>query len=129
MRRFLSSLILSGLLFMPSLAAHAALGDAAGALQTTGRGAFGAGAVSSELSLESMAGNIIKTFVSVLGVLFLILIIYAGYLWMNARGNEQQVEKAKNILTQAVIGLVVIMAAYLITDFVVGNIITAAGGA
>ncbi len=84
--------------------------------------------MSDQVTLESIVGNIIKTFVSILGILFLILIVYAGYLWMNARGNETQVNKAKDILTQAVIGLIVVMAAYLITDFVVGGIITATGG-
>jgi len=41
--------------------------------------------------------------------------IYAGYLWMLARGNEQEVEKAKNIIIYAVIGLVVVLSAYAIT--------------
>lgn len=50
-----------------------------------------------------------------IGVTFLGLMLYAGYIWMMARGNEQEVAKAKNIIIYAVIGLVVILAAYAIT--------------
>ena len=53
-----------------------------------------------------------------MGVVFLILMIYGGYLWMLARGNEQEVEKAKNIIQNALIGLVIVLAAYAITALV-----------
>ena len=77
--------------------------------------------------LPEIVGNLIKIFLSILGVLFVVLMVYAGYLWMNARGNEQQVEKAKNILTQAVIGLIVVLGAYSITFFVVNGLMKATG--
>ena len=56
------------------------------------------------------------------------LIVYAGFLWMNARGNEQQVEKAKSILTQAVIGLIIVLASYSIAGFVVRSLVSATTG-
>lgn len=65
---------------------------------------------------------IISAALSFLGVIFLILIIYAGYLWMMARGNEQQVEKAKSLLTEAVIGLIIVVSAYAISYFVIKKI-------
>ena len=65
-----------------------------------------------------LVGTLINTFLGLLGILFLILIIYGGFKWMNAQGAEEDVTKAKNILTQAVIGLVIIMAAYAISKFV-----------
>jgi len=46
------------------------------------------------------------------------LIIYAGFLYMSSRGDESQVDKAKKLLTAAVIGLVIIFAAYSISYFV-----------
>jgi hypothetical protein len=42
---------------------------------------------------------------------------------MTAIGKENQVEKAKNIIIQAVIGLVIVLAAYAITSFI-GNQLT-----
>ena len=75
-----------------------------------------------------VAGQIINFFIAALGILFLVLMVYGGYLWMNARGNEQQVEKAKSLITQAVLGLIVVLSAYAITYFVVTNLMTATGG-
>lgn len=67
-------------------------------------------------------GNIIKAVLSILGVLILIFILYGGYLWLASGGNEQMVKKAKDILTNAAIGLIIVLAAYAITTFVVRGI-------
>ena len=53
-----------------------------------------------------------------IGVTFLGIMIYAGFTWMMARGNEQEVERAKNIIIYAVIGLVVVLAAYAIVKII-----------
>lgn len=68
--------------------------------------------------LYIVVGRFIQTFLSFLGVIFILLTVYAGYLWMTARGKEEKVEEAQSILTNAVIGLVIIVAAYAITYFV-----------
>jgi len=52
------------------------------------------------------------------------LVIYGGFLWMTARGNEQQVTKAKDLIISAVIGLVIVLAAYAITAYVGGALIS-----
>lgn len=49
---------------------------------------------------------------TLLGLIFLILLVYAGVLWATARGNEEQITKAKTIIKRAVIGLVIVLAAY-----------------
>ncbi len=68
--------------------------------------------------LATTIGKVIGAVLSFLGVVFLVLMIYGGYLWMLARGNEQEVEKAKNIIQNALIGLVIVLAAYAITALV-----------
>jgi len=65
---------------------------------------------------------VISTVVSLLGVIFVGLIIYGGFIWMTARGNEERVTKAKDLMTAAVIGLIIVLAAYAISYFVVSNI-------
>lgn len=69
-------------------------------------------------SIGEIAGAIIGTFLSFLGIIFLGLVIYGGFLWMTSAGNEGKVMKAKETLTQAVIGLIIILSAYSITYFV-----------
>jgi hypothetical protein len=63
--------------------------------------------------------NIVRTALEFLGVIFIILTMYAGFLWMTAGGNEEKVTKAKTLLFQAVIGLAIILTAYSITLMVV----------
>jgi hypothetical protein len=78
-------------------------------------GAGGAG-YDTNRGLTSIIGGIVAVVLSFLGVLFLLLVIYAGVLWMTAAGDPKQIQKAKDILTAAVIGLVIILAAYAITS-------------
>lgn len=66
-----------------------------------------------------LAGTIINTFLSILGIVFLVLAIYGGFIWMKARGNEKEVERAKNILTDSIIGIIIVFAAYAISIFVI----------
>ena len=69
------------------------------------------------ISISSVAGGIIKIFLSLLGVIFVVLLIYGGFLWMNARGNAEQVTKSQDLIKDAVIGLIIVVAAYAITYF------------
>ena len=91
------------------------VGDAAGVAQT------------SNTDLPQIVGQIIKVVLSFLGVIAVILVIYAGFLWMTAGGSSEKVDKAKSIMVQAAIGLVIILAAYSITNFVVGGLTDATG--
>lgn len=75
----------------------------------TESGAFSSG------SLAGGVGGVINAGLSLLGVLFLLLIIYGGYLWMTGGGNEEQIGRAKKIITSAVTGLIIVGAAYAIT--------------
>jgi len=72
---------------------------------------------------EFVVARIINIFLSFLGIIFICLIVYGGYLWMTAMGKEQQVAKGKDLITEAVIGLVIVVAAYAITYFIVMNIV------
>lgn len=71
--------------------------------------------------------NVINVALSLLGVLTLALIVYAGYMWMTAAGNQDQADKAKKIIYFAVIGLLIIMLSYSITRFVVSSFDAATG--
>lgn len=72
-----------------------------------------------DTSWEDIVSQIIQLALTLLGVIFLILMIYGGYLWMTARGNEEQTTKAKNAIVAAIIGIVIVLSAYAISYFVV----------
>lgn len=75
--------------------------------------------------LQARVGAIIKAALGLLGTVFLGFLVYAGYLWMTAGGNEEEVTKAKKLITQAIIGLAIVLAAYAITAFVVRGLVNA----
>lgn len=85
------------------------------------------GAGYSNIPLATSVGSLIGIFLSFLGVIFLILTVYAGFMWMTAMGEEKKIAKAKNILIGAVVGLVIIMAAYAITDYITKALIVVSG--
>lgn len=64
--------------------------------------------------------NVLNTFYFFAGVIAVILIVYAGFLFVTSAGDSGKVAKAKNTITAAVIGLVIIMLAFVITRFVAG---------
>lgn len=71
----------------------------------------------------TIASNIVDAVLGLLGLIFLVLIIYGGFLWMSAAGNEEQVTKAKKILKSAVIGVVIVLSSYGIAHFIIGRIV------
>ena len=78
--------------------------------------------------LSVIVGKIISALLVFVGTIFLVLIIYGGFLWMTAGGNEEQIKKARGIITQATIGLIIVLAAYAITHYIVGKVKGAALG-
>ena len=123
----IGTFFLSLLLFFqstPLLAAPAA--DQLKALG--GKAGYDVGSITAEEDIVAIIGKIIYAVLSILGVIFLVLIIYGGFLWMTARGNEEQVGRAKKIITNATIGLAIIITSYAVTWFIM-NALGAATGA
>jgi uncharacterized protein YacL len=67
---------------------------------------------------EVIVGRIIGAGLSLVGIVFFILTLYAGIIWMVARGDEEQAKKAINTIIAATIGLIITMSAYAITSFI-----------
>lgn len=72
--------------------------------------------------ITTRLGEIIKVALTAVGSVFFLLIIYAGFLWMTARGDEEPITKAKDIIKAAIIGLAITVAAYSITAFITGKL-------
>ena len=85
-----------------------------------------AGLKSADLTV--LVGNIIGSALSLVGVVFFILMLYGGFVWMIARGKEEKVNKAKDTITAAVIGLIIVFASYALTDFIFKSLDQQAGG-
>ena len=75
-----------------------------------------------------VVADIIKIVLGFLGIIAVILILYAGFKWMTSGGNEEKVSSAKKILTAGIIGLAIILSAYLIANFIINRIYGAVNG-
>ena len=92
------------------------LQDAFGNILTDTANQAGYGTTSNNDLLTSVS-NIIFLVLYMLGTIFLLIIIYSGIRWMTAGGNEHSIEKAKNTINQAIIGLIVVVGAYALSFF------------
>lgn len=77
------------------------------------------GTYSTDLKLSKFIGNMIRTLLAATGIVFLIITVYAGILYMIASGEPDKIKKAKSMLTNSVIGLIIIVGAYAITQYVI----------
>jgi len=76
-----------------------------------------------EASVTNISGNVVTTVFIVAGLIFFVLMVYAGVRWMTARDKSESVEKARNTMIAAVIGLVILLASYAVTTFLQTNVI------
>ncbi len=80
---------------------------------------------------DQMLGNslisIINFLLAFIAVLFFLGLIYAGYLWMTARGNDEQIDRAKKITREIVIGLIIIFLSRILTEFILNQVGKAIG--
>ena len=69
-------------------------------------------------SVQGLVNNVIKTILGVVGALALFMFVYGGMLWMTSGGNSSRIEKGKDTLIWATIGLAIIFASYAILNFI-----------
>ncbi|MFH1430818.1 MAG: hypothetical protein ABIG71_04890 [Candidatus Uhrbacteria bacterium] len=94
---------------------------AQGGLNTTAT----AGGLLVKSDLTVIIGKVIQAAISLVGVIFLILMIYGGIRWMTAQGSSEIVKKAKDTITAAIIGIVIVGLAFALTNFILKALIEA----
>lgn len=86
-------------------------------------GALGLGTA----DIRVTVARIINVFMGLLGIIAVVIILYGGFIWMTAAGNEERVDKARKMIVAGVIGLAIILSAYAIARFVVNALVNATG--
>ena len=66
-----------------------------------------------------LIGRIIHAALGIVGSIALAMFIYGGFVWMTAAGNSEKVQKGKDVLIWATLGLVIIFSAYALVNFVI----------
>lgn len=116
MKKFI--IIISFLLILPNFCQAAKLSDWGSTLTTFSKNS----GYNTGTDTNQVINLILKAVFSLLGVFFLSLMIYGGFLWMTDRGSSQQVEKAQKLISAAVIGIIIVLASYAISYFVLEKI-------
>ncbi len=76
---------------------------------------------------RDIVANLINIVLQISGIILILYIIYAGYLWMTAAGDDDQITKAKNIISACVVGLLIVLSSYSLASFVIGKLRLATG--
>jgi len=71
--------------------------------------------------LKETVVNIIQWVLGILALVAVVMIILGGFQWLTAAGNDEKIEKAKKIISAAVIGLIIVLLAWAIVIFVAGT--------
>lgn len=78
--------------------------------------------VVNKADLATVVGGVIYGILALLGIIFVVLIVYAGFKWMLAQGEEQKITEARALIINSIIGLAIILAAYAISYFVINTL-------
>ncbi|MBI2427132.1 MAG: hypothetical protein HYV34_04770, partial [Candidatus Kerfeldbacteria bacterium] len=73
-----------------------------------------------ETNLLDVVMRILQWVLGLMALVAVIFIIYGGIVWMTSQGSEDKIERAKKIIINAVVGLVVVLLSWAIVFFVNG---------
>lgn len=68
------------------------------------------------------ASEISRWIFGIMGILALGFFIYAGFLWITSAGTMSKVEQGKKLMVQTIVGVIVIVLAWTIVNFVIANL-------
>lgn len=113
-----------------SLAATIALPGMALAQNSLNANDLGVGAVESDLKLgggdvRQTAARLINVALGFLGIIAVVIVLIGGFKYMVSGGNEEKTTEARRLIVSGIIGLAIILSAWAITSFVIGQLLTA----
>ena len=69
-----------------------------------------------------IAGNLIESALGYLGIIVVVIVLWAGFKWMTSGGKDEKVTDARKTLVNLIIGLIIILSAYSIVNFVIDSL-------
>ncbi|MDF1497393.1 MAG: hypothetical protein P1P90_05035 [Patescibacteria group bacterium] len=122
-RFFAISAILFGTALAFAPATHAGLAEMSSGLKTAA-GDLG----KTEQTAPQIVGNLINSVLTLVGVLLLVYLIWAGFLWMTAGGDEGKVKQATTMIRNAIIGIFIIGLSFVISNEILNALLAGLGG-
>jgi hypothetical protein len=124
MKKIIQKITTSGILavFFMLISYNYSFANIASLLKATGETGAKFQTTKNDVDIEIRIGTIISYVLNFLGVIFMVLTIYAGFLWMTATGEKEKIDKAKDIFKSSITGLIIILSANIITSFIISKI-------
>jgi hypothetical protein len=76
---------------------------------------------------RTIVSSVVSVLLGFLGILAVLIILFAGFKWMTAGGNDDNISSAKSMMTAGVIGLVIVLASFGLSQFVIEALYNATG--
>ncbi|MBU0531266.1 MAG: hypothetical protein ABIG32_00775 [Candidatus Uhrbacteria bacterium] len=76
-----------------------------------------------ETDIRVVVARIIRTAILLVGIIFFAIVVYGGFIWMTSAGEAEKINRAKAILRNGAIGLVIILSSYAIASFVLNALL------
>lgn len=121
-QKHLMSFAILALLVLPLFAVNAQTNDIYG-IQSTNE-ALNGSLGKSDTDPRDIAARIIQLALGFLGLIAVVIVLFGGFKWMTAAGNEDKVEEAKKVLGAGVVGLLIVLAAWGLSSWVISTIFT-----
>jgi len=72
--------------------------------------------------IPSLLGNVLRALFAVLGSVALLMFIYGGFVWLTSGGEAEKIQKGKDTMVWAVLGIAIIFASFAIVTFVIDTL-------
>jgi len=119
-KKFSNYLIISGATFLPMMASAQSTKDPFG-LQNTDINGLG------KADLKTSISGVIELVLGFLGIIAILVVLYGGFRWLTAGGDTTKVKDAQAVLKNGIIGLVIVLCAYIIVKFVFQSLLQVTG--
>ncbi len=126
-KKIFNYLLVFGGITLPSLVFAQTNGVTQG-LTTSGVGSFfPSSGIGGSTSFTQLLQNVIEIMLLFAGAIAVVFVIIGGYQYITSGGNEETAEKGRQTLTNAIIGVIVIVLSYTIIT-VIANLVSSQNG-
>ena len=77
-----------------------------------------------EVSLPEFVGQIIQWILGIIGVILIALFVYGGFTYATSAGSQDKIENGKKIMMYAIIGVVIIVVAFVLTEYIINALLS-----
>jgi len=77
------------------------------------------------LTMPVLIGRFIGIMLGLIGIIFIVYLVWAGIMYMTAAGDDTKVKKAKQMINQSIIGIIIMVSSYALSSFIISQLTTA----